>query len=41
MSDSVILISGIFCFSLALIGLVLTIAEFRKMSNKGASSSPR
>lgn len=41
MSDSVLLISGIFCFSMALIGLALTVSEFRKMNNKGASTSLR
>lgn len=31
MSENMILISGIGCFSLTLIGLVLTFLEFRKM----------
>ena len=32
MTDASILYAGILCFSLALLGFVLTIAEFRKMS---------
>jgi hypothetical protein len=35
MSDSTLLYMGMFCFALTLIGLVLTIHEFRKMSRKG------
>ena len=31
MSDNVILLAGLFCFSLALVGLVLTVLEFRRM----------
>lgn len=31
MSDNVILLSGLFCFSLALVGLILTVLEFRRM----------
>ncbi len=33
MSYNVILLAGLFCFSLALVGLVLTVLEFRRMGN--------
>ena len=36
MSENAILLSGIFCFALALAGMVLTVLEFRRM---GTSSS--
>jgi hypothetical protein len=41
MSDNVILLSGIFCFSLALVGMVLTVLEFRRMGNTGAANPDR
>ena len=31
MSENIILLSGLFCFSLALVGLILTVLEFRRM----------
>ncbi len=31
MSDSLILYSGLFCFALTVLGIVLTIIEFKKM----------
>lgn len=33
MSDNIILLAGLFCFSLALVGLVLTVIEFRRMGD--------
>jgi hypothetical protein len=36
MSDNVILLAGLFCFSLALVGLVLTVLEFRRMGKSKA-----
>ena len=41
MNDNVILLSGIFCFSLALVGMVLTVLEFRRMGNTGAANPGR
>jgi len=41
MNDSVILLSGIFCFSLALVGMVLTVLEFRRMGNSSAAKPGR
>jgi hypothetical protein len=32
MSDTTILYAGVFCFALTLLGLALTIHEFKKMS---------
>lgn len=32
MSDSTILYAGVFCFAFILLGMVLTVLEFRKMS---------
>jgi hypothetical protein len=40
-SDNIILLSGIFCFSLALIGMVLTVLEFRRMGNAGSVARSR
>jgi len=41
MDDNVILLSGIFCFSLALVGMVLTVLEFRRMGNTSAAKPGR
>ena len=41
MSDNVILLSGIFCFSLAIIGMVLTVLEFRRMGNADSAKPDR
>lgn len=38
MSDSTILYAGMACFALVLLGVVLTVLEFRKMSSSGNSS---
>ena len=37
MSDYVILLSGLFCFSLALVGLILTVLEFRRMAARASA----
>lgn len=39
MSDSTILYAGMACFALVLLGVVLTVLEFRKMSSSGNSSA--
>ncbi len=38
MNDSTILYSGIFCFAMILLGVSLTIQEFRKESQSRAKS---
>jgi len=38
MSENTILLSGIFCFALAVVGMALTVLEFRRM---GTSSSAK
>lgn len=40
MSDTTLLYWGVFCFALTLLGLLLTIHEFRKMSRAPASRKP-
>ncbi len=43
MSDTTLLYAGVFCFALTLLGLALTIHEFKKMSrlrNKLVNSEP-
>ncbi|MBK7663275.1 MAG: hypothetical protein IPJ21_06990 [Sterolibacteriaceae bacterium] len=40
MSDMTLLYWGVFCFALTLLGLALTIFEFRKMSRSPASQKP-
>lgn len=37
MSENVILLSGIFCFALAVVGMVLTVLEFRRMGHTGSA----
>ena len=39
MSDSTILYSGIFCFTMILLGVTLTIQEFRKEAQVRAKST--
>ena len=39
MSDSTILYSGIFCFAMILLGVTLTIQEFRKEEQVRAKST--
>ena len=40
MSDMTLLYAGVFCFALTLLGLVLTIQEFRKMSRSSTKREP-
>lgn len=40
MTDTSILYAGILCFSLTLVGFVLTIAEFRRMSQQVRANIP-
>ncbi len=41
MSDATILYAGIVCFGLAVLGMVLTVYEFRKMGARRQHPKPR
>jgi len=41
MSDNAILLSGIFCFALALLGMVMTVLEFRRMGDTASAKPER
>jgi hypothetical protein len=41
MSENTILLAGIFCFALAVIGMVLTVLEFRRMGIASSTKAER
>ena len=41
MSENVILIAGVLCFALTLIGMILTVVEFRRMGKSEAAGFER